>query len=245
MQKNDEGHPNHLTLKTSMPNSNIETIFRTVQREYYGTNYKKIAVDFYKFRNLKHTIEWTPWRIQIKVNEHFRNAPDTIIRKLAIILLAKVYKVRVEKDIRSSYNEYVEIMKDSLPVKKPYSLGRYTPTGKVFELTRIFNQLNALYFKNNLKRPILGWSRNKSYRRLGFYDKERNLLVISRVFDQRRVPEDIVRYLVYHEMLHIFYPSVKRNGRRIIHPPAFRKVEKHFPGYEHIQNWLTLNLPKL
>jgi len=179
------------------------------------------------------------------VNEHFRNAPDTILKKLAIILLAKVYKVRVDSDIRSSYNAYVEIMKESLPVKKPNRLDAYTSAGRVFELTRIFNHLNTLYFKSNLKMPILGWSRNKSYRRLGFYDKDRNLLVISRVFDQPGVPEKIVRYLVYHEMLHIHFRSYKKNGRRVIHPPLFKRIEKQFPDYQEIQKWLKLNLPKL
>ena len=228
-----------------MPDSNIRTIFRTVQKDYYNTNYKKIEVNFYKFRSLKHTIEWTPWRIRIKVNEHFRHAPDTIIKLLAIILLAKVYKGKVERNIRSSYNEYIELLKNSLPVKKPNRLDAYTSGGEVFDLAKIFNQLNETYFRNNLQMPILGWSRKKSYRRLGFYDKERNLLVISRLFDQPGVPEQIVRYLVYHEMLHINYRSHKKNGRRVIHPTVFRRIEKQFPGYQEIQKWLKLNLRKL
>ena len=200
---------------------------------------------FYKFRSLKHTIEWTPWRIRIRVNEHFRHSPAKIIELLAIILLAKVYKIRVGSDIRKSYNDYIEILKESLPVKKHNRLNAYTAKGKIFDLTKIFNQLNASYFRNNLKIPVLGWSRKNSYWRLGFYDKERDLLVISRVFDQSAVPEDIVRYMVYHEMLHIYFPTERKNGRRIIHPPAFRKTEKQFPGYQDIQNWLKSNLRKL
>jgi predicted metal-dependent hydrolase len=93
--------------------------------------------------------------------------------------------------------------------------------------------------------PTLGWSRKKSYWRLGFYDQDRNLLVISRVFDQRGIPEEIVRYLVYHEMLHIHFPSERKNGRRIIHSPEFRRIEKIFPAYQDIQNWLKSNLRKL
>jgi predicted metal-dependent hydrolase len=228
-----------------MPDSHIETIFNTVQRQYFKTKYKKIDVEFYKFRSLKHTIEWTLWRIRIRVNENFRHAPERIIELLAIILLAKVYKVKVGRDIRKSYNDYIEILKESLPVKKHNRLDAYTAKGEIFDLTKIFNQLNALYFGSNLKIPVLGWSRKNSYWRLGFYDKERDLLVISRVFDQSAVPEDIVRYMVYHEMLHIYYPSERKNGRRVIHPPAFRKTEKQFPGYKDIQNWLKSNLRKL
>ncbi len=228
-----------------MPDSHIEMIFNTVQRQYFKTKYKKINVEFYKFRSLKHTIEWTPWRIRIRVNEHFRHAPDKIIELLAIILLAKVYKIRVGSEIRKSYNDYIEILKKSLPVKKHNRLDAYTAKGEIFDLTKIFNQLNTSYFGSNLRIPVLGWSRKNSYWRLGFYDKERDLLVISRVFDQSAVPEDIVRYMVYHEMLHIYYPSERKNGRRIIHPPAFRKTEKQFPGYQDIQSWLKSNLREL
>jgi len=99
-----------------MPDSQLEEIFATIQRDYFNKKYKKIEVRFHKFRSLKHTIEWTPWRIRIRVNEHFRYAPTRIIELLAIILLAKVYRIKVEREIRSKYNSYVEILKESLPV---------------------------------------------------------------------------------------------------------------------------------
>jgi len=228
-----------------MPENRLLKIFNSVQKNYFKKKYKKIEVDFHKFRSLKHTIEWTPWRIRIKVNEHFRLAPDKIIELLAIILLAKVYRVRVERNIRADYNTYVEIMRESLPVKKHNRLDAYKSKGKIFDLSEIFEHINDLYFENNLRMPTLGWSRKKSYWRLGFYDKERNLLVISRVFDQSGVPEEVVQYLIYHEMLHIHFPSERKNGRRIIHPPLFRETEKQFPGYQDIQIWLKSNLRQL
>jgi len=43
-------------------------------------------------------------------------------------------------------------------------------------------------------------------------------------------------------MLHIKYPAEKKNGRRIIHSPAFRKEEKKYPGYNHINQWLKSHL---
>jgi hypothetical protein len=228
-----------------MPENHLGKIFNSIQRDYFNKKYKKIEVGFHKFRSLKHTVEWTPWRIRIKVNEHFREAPDKIIELLAIILLAKVYQVKVERDIRAGYNNYVEGLKESLPVKKHNRLDAYKSKGERFDLVKIFDQLNTLYFGNNLKMPILGWSRKNSYWRLGFYDKERNLLVISRVFDQHGVPDEVVEYLVYHEMLHIHFPYERKNGRRIIHPPEFRRTEKQFPRYQNIQNWLKSNLRKL
>lgn len=228
-----------------MPENRLGTIFKTVQNQYFNKKYKKIEVEFHRFRSLKHTIEWTPWRIRIKVNEHFAHAPDTILEKLAIILLAKVYKVSVGKDIRNSYNDYVESLKESLPAKKHNRLDSYTAMGNRYDLSKIFQQLNTSYFNDSLTEPIVGWSRKKSYWRLGFYDQERNLLVISRIFDHSNVPEQIVRYLVYHEMLHIHFPSERKNGRRIIHSAQFRETERQFPKYQDIQDWLKRNIRKL
>jgi predicted metal-dependent hydrolase len=228
-----------------MSEYHIGTIFNTVQKQYFNKKYKKIEVSFHPFRSLKHTIEWTPWRIRIRVNEHFRFAPDDIIEKLAIILLAKVYKAKVGKNIRKNYNEYVDTIRDKLPAKKYNRLDSYTAKGHIYDLSEIFETLNKSYFKDSLRNPTIGWSRKKSYWRLGFYDKERNLLVISRVFDHPKVPIIVVKYLVYHEMLHIFFPSERKNGRRVIHSSRFRETERQFPEYEEIQDWLKLNLRKL
>ncbi|HHE55002.1 MAG TPA: M48 family peptidase [Caldithrix abyssi] len=101
------------------------------------------------------------------------------------------------------------------------------------------------YFANQLKKPILGWSLRKSYRRLGFYSKEKNLLVISRILDSKKVPPEVVKFLLYHEMLHMAIPVQKVNGRRQIHPPVFKQREKQFPNYQSIQKWLKKNLVKL
>ena len=228
-----------------MPDNQLTTLFKSVQINYFNKKYKKVDVTFHRFRSLKHTIEWTPWRIRIKINDHFRNAPLRILEYLAIILLAKVYRVRVDREIRNIYNEYVDNLKNGLPQQKYNRLTSYKADGSVYNLSEIFGEINRSYFEPTLKVPTLGWSRSKSYRRLGFYDKERNLLVISKIFDQKKVPEKVVRYLVYHEMLHIYFPSERKNGRRIIHPKRFKETEKHFPEYQEIQDWLKLNLKKL
>jgi hypothetical protein len=228
-----------------MPDNHLGTLFKSVQIHYFNRKYKKIDVEYHRFRSFKHTIEWTPWRIRIKVNEHFRGAPEKILEMLAIILLARVYRVKVGRDIRDPYNDYIDTIRDSLPAKRYNRLDSYTAQGDRYDLDRFFQQLNTSYFNNMLKAPTLGWSRNKSYWRLGFYDRERDLLVISQIFDQSRVPEKIVKYLVFHEMLHIFFPVERKNGRRIIHSLKFKETERRFPQYQDIQAWLKRNLRKL
>ena len=65
------------------------------------------------------------------------------------------------------------------------------------------------------------------------FNEEKNLLVVSRIFDSSRVPVKVVEYLVYHEMLHIAIPTQVVNERRKIHPPEFKKLDRSFPEYDY------------
>jgi predicted metal-dependent hydrolase len=224
-----------------MTDRELTEIFTQIQKKYHAPSYKKISVEFFISRSIKHTIEWTPWRIKVKICHHFRTAPDYALIDIAIILLAKVYKTKVSKEIREEYRQYVESLAGKLPVRRHHRLDSYQAKGKIYNLAAVFSEMNRQYFENKLNLPVIGWSRQKSYRRLGFYDEKRNLLVISRIFDDARVPEEITRYMVFHEMLHIHFPAERKNGRRIIHGPEFKMAERSFPNFEKIQKWIKSN----
>ena len=113
---------------------------------------------------------------------------------------------------------------------------------KNLHLEETFNKVNNEYFDPLLKMPKIGWSLKKSYRRLGFYDHERNLIVISQIFDSRRVPSIIIEYIMYHEMLHMVCPTKMFNDRRKIHTDQFYRCEQLFADYEKAKKWLTRKL---
>jgi len=50
---------------------------------------------------------------------------------------------------------------------------------------------------------------------------------------------------MYHEMLHIAMPSKVVNGRRRIHPPEFKKMDRAFPDYDVIQKWIKKHRTRL
>ena len=220
-----------------MDNQQLNALFIEVQRQHTNS-LKRLNVQFHSFRRPKHTIEWTAWRIHIKVSDYFQDAPHHILKCLAVILLARVYRLRVHTAIRSEYNRYLDEIIKRLPPQKFRNLDRYQAVGKFYNLNDIFNHINLRMFDNTLQKPVLGWSLKKSYTRLGFYDETRNLLVISRIFDSAKVPLKVVEYLMYHEMLHIQIPSVIKNEKRIVHSAAFKRQEREFPEYEYIQKWI-------
>ena len=82
------------------------------------------------------------------------------------------------------------------------------------------------------------WSRDHARNALGHYDPAHNAIVVSRVFDNPRVPRYAVEYLVYHEMLHLRHPVRLRGSRRSVHPRQFHDDEKLFPQLDEAKQFL-------
>ena len=82
----------------------------------------------------------------------------------------------------------------------------HSPTGSAYDLEEVFEDLNRRFFHGLMARPRLTWSRGHARNRLGHYDPAHNAIVISRAFDDQRVPRYAVEYIVYHEMLHLKHP---------------------------------------
>ena len=122
------------------------------------------------------------------------------------------------------------------------------PRGTVHDLERSFHRVNGKYFNGRLHRPTLTWSRVPSSRQFGCYDFARDRVVIASTVDQPGVPEFVIDFLMYHELLHKHHGLHWHNGRGHSHTRDFRNTERHFDRYEealqHIEALaLTLSQP--
>jgi len=210
-----------------------------------GEKYQVTAL-FHKTKSIRHTIQLKRRHIRINIAESFRQAPEQVLKNLAVILYSKLFRYKIDTKINHEYRQYVEntiLPNHKTLLRKPNK--KYKAQGLVYNLEAIFEDINRAYFQNQLKKPVLGWSLNKSFTRLGFYAEDKNLLVVSSIFDAPRVPVKIVEYMMYHEMLHIAVPTKAVNGRRRVHPPEFKKLDHAFPEYVEIQKWIRKNRTKL
>lgn len=227
-------------------NAELRNQISILKNSYKPAEKLEMRVSYYPYKNINHTIRIRLKTIYIKLSDKIQNAPDEIQLAVIRILLDKLFKIPVDKKIRHDYLNYVDQnILPTLPEKKHNAIEHYTAEGRFFNLEDVFNKVNGTYFAGNISKPMLGWSMQNSTRRLAFYDHERDLIVVSRIFDSRRTPASVVEFLMYHEILHILIPVVKKNGRRIIHPKEFRVEEKKFPEYESVQKWLKKRMWKL
>ena len=119
------------------------------------------------------------------------------------------------------------------------------PRGEVHDLSSIFAELNARYFRNAIVARIT-WGprlspqlrgRLRRSLKMGSYCVEDRLIRIHPSLDRTSVPREFLAWIVYHEMLHEKHDMPLVGGRRQFHTPAFLADEARFAGYELARRW--------
>jgi len=126
--------------------------------------------------------------------------------------------------------------------RRPGASRRLHTRGDVYDLRKLFNEVNAAHFGGSISAAIT-WGRRPNSRRrrsirFGSYSVEENLIRIHPYLDNARVPEFFVRYIVYHEMLHA-HLGIEESpaGRRRIHTAEFKRIERAYPDYGRAEAW--------
>ncbi len=202
----------------------------------------ELTVEFFAFANVNNTIRLREGRLLVRLSDLLEGAPEPVLRAIAHILLAKMYRKPVERTHSTRYRRYVsshEIVQKAHLVRQMRGRKQIdSAQGRAYDLDAIFDQLNARFFHGLMARPQMTWSRDHARNSLGHYDPAHNAIVVSRVFDHPRVPRSAVEYIVYHEMLHLKHPVKLRGSRRCVHSREFQEEEKQFPELEQAQRFL-------
>jgi predicted metal-dependent hydrolase len=199
-------------------------------------------VRFYPFTGINTTIRLREGKALVRLSDMLEGAPENVLRAIAHILLAKLYRKPIEPVHANRYRRHLgseAVTRRAEQVRR--SRGRkniFTAEGHHYHLEEIFEQLNRQFFNGLLGRPILTWSAHSARRLLGHYDAAHNTIVVSRVFDRAETPRYAIEYLLFHEMLHLKHPVHMRNGRRCVHSREFQRDEKMFPELEKVKEFL-------
>ena len=209
-------------------------IFQDTYRELRpGRDLPELKIEFFAFANVNNTIRLRQGRLLVRLSDLLEGAPDGVLRAIAHILLAKMYRHPVDRAYAARYRKYIgshDIMRKAHLVRQ--MRGRkmlLSARGRFYDLDAVFEELNTRFFHGLMARPHMSWSQNKTRRILGHYDPAHNAIIISRIFDHPAVPRYVLDYIVYHEMLHLKHPVRLRGSRRCVHSPEFQEEEKLFP----------------
>ena len=202
----------------------------------------ELTVEFFAFVNINNTIRMRDGKLLVRLSDILEGAPEPVLRAIAHILLAKMYRKPIEREHSTRYRRYVsgqDIARKAHLLRQMRGRKRIASAqGGTYNLESIFEELNQRFFYGLLARPRMTWSRDHARNRLGHYDPAHNAIVVSRVFDHPRVPSYAVEYIVYHEMLHLKHPVKLRGSRRCVHSIDFQAEEKLFPHLERAKAFL-------
>jgi hypothetical protein len=216
------------------------TSFQHQLENISGKKFKNLHMKLNDNHSTMLSVKWEPDCTKISLHRMFLEAPRNIMQELACYIdgqrenIAPVVKAYIEDNLkRYDYRDRVDN-------QQLYS------QGNVYNLKKIYNELNQIYFGGKLDLNITWYGklvqRNRSRVTFGLYHEPLKLIKISRMLDNPSYPDYLVSYVVFHEMLHDACPAyVDEKGMHRVHSKEFKEREKEFRHFDLAQKWIKKN----
>ncbi|HLD19594.1 MAG TPA: hypothetical protein VJB90_06330 [Candidatus Nanoarchaeia archaeon] len=88
----------------------------------------------------------------------------------------------------------------------------------------------------DVEKPCLAWG-NATFRKLASYNYETDAIIISSLF--QNAPQELIDYLMYHELLHKKFKFKQGGSRTLHHSAEFKRWERKFPNSEELEKQLS------
>jgi hypothetical protein len=199
-------------------------------------------VEFYPYSSLTLTIRSRQETTYVRFSDLLQRAPRDVLEGAAALLLSRVYRRRTPRFLVQPYLQYarsdrtrgrIQRMRSRRVCRVP------TPSqGRHYDLGPLFDRLNREYFEGALPRPHIAWSTRGWHRQFGCYDPGPNQIVLNRRMDRPEIPQFVVEYVLFHEMLHVKHPTRRSGCTLVSHSREFRGEEKRFPQFASARKYL-------
>lgn len=193
-------------------------------------------VEFYPYSSLVITIRRRQDALFVRFSDLLSRAPLSVLEGAAALLLSRVYHRRTPRALVQTYFQYARSNRTRKRISRMRSRRvrprHAAPQGRQYDLVALFDGLNQQYFAGALERPHIGWSAHSWRRQFGCYDPGPNQILLNRRMDRPGIPQFVVEYVLFHEMLHVKHPTRRSGCSLISHSPEFRAEEKRFAHFK-------------
>lgn len=212
---------------------------------------KQVTADchFKDYAGLKANATLRDGKITVKASRGFRSASSEVLLGLALGLLSRLFNRQLSEEQKKFVLQYKQFsgresaskLHDALRERRGRK-GDISPQGNFFDLRVHLNKVLTLYPEvlKGKDSPEITWSLEHSKRVLAWYDSAFHKIVVNGKLDRRGVPDYVIDYLVFHELLHVKYPTTfkETSTRRCVHSREFKQDEKQFVFYDMAEKWL-------
>ncbi|MBU0667443.1 MAG: SprT-like domain-containing protein [Nanoarchaeota archaeon] len=166
-----------------------------------------------KFSKYNANVKYDSNKITFSLSNDWKDVSKEIQKGLIQSLFVRVFK----SNIRTIYIDLYEKFVKNIP--------RFSQTTQIdLILKASFERVNNKYFFGFLDLPNLVFGR-ESFSKLGSYDYMSNTITLSTALLD---DEELLDYVMYHEMLHQKLKFYTKNGRNYHHTSKFREKERAF-----------------
>ena len=210
--------------------------FETFQQELENTAGVKLQLKINDNRSTMLSVRWGSDYTKVSLHRMFLEAPENIMQALAC------YIRQEHKNIHPKVKAFIEDGLKQLDYSHELDHTKLHVQGNIYNLKEIYDNLNQEYFNGKL-RLFITWfgngRRSRSRMTFGLYHDPLKLIKINRLLDSPSIPDYLVSYVIYHEMLHNVCPSyIDEKGLNRVHSKEFKEREEKFQYFDLAQNWI-------
>lgn len=220
--------------------SQFDQVTLTFQEQLEMSAGVKLQLKINDNRSTMLSVKWEPDCTKVSLHRMFLKAPQNIMQELAC------YFKGDNRKLSPSIKAYIETHLQELDYSHELDLSKLETKGSIYDLKKIYQDLNQEYFKGSLDLYItwFGEIEKKNRQRItfGLFHDPLRLIKINRILDNQSFPCYFVAFVVYHEMLHHVCPTyVDKNGFKQIHSKEFKEKEQEFKYFKDARQWIRDN----
>ncbi len=188
-------------------------------------------------------------RCHLKLHHLFTGSDQDTLEALATLTADEPARARL-RWARAQVRAFAQTQDRHLRPAPPDRRVRLKSEGAHHDLAALNSAVILEHFDEDARAEI-SWGRwgrphaRQQAVRLGSYDARRDLIRVHPVLDQHGVPGWVVKFIIFHEVLHRVVPSQRAGDRFIHHGAAFQAREAAHPDFERFQAWIEAELPAL
>jgi hypothetical protein len=185
--------------------------------------------NLYKFRTINNLTT-------LNISESFIHSSNQVLT--AVLQTALHKKKTTASEIIRKFSLSEECSDVLLELDLIAQIATETAQGNTYNLDHLFSSINHQYFAGTMNKPRLMWSSILSHRKLGHYERTRDRIVISKILDHERIPQYLIEFILYHELLHKHHGIQWLNGKCMVHTPEFKRSERKFGQFQEAETFL-------
>jgi hypothetical protein len=208
------------------------------QQEIEARTRRKLKIKINNNRQTMLSVRWESDCTRVSLHRMFLQAPQNVMDELACYIQKK------HKVIAPSVKAFIEESMRKLDYSHTIKPSQLMTQGAVYNLKKLYNDVNREYFDNAVDLYITWYGKphltTKSRITYGLYFEPQRLIKIARFLDHLTVPDYVISFVIYHEMLHHVCPTyVDDKGVHRSHDKAFKDREKQFRYFDLAMDWMS------